>query len=360
MWKRALAGAFFPLLLALGGCAWLPWLGPPRHFPEEVLPGWGREVEAPFYVGGLPAGASGALGAVWGQGEAWLWAEVISFPDQTAAQREFAGELAALPEAEGSGLGDGGATLIHPPSGLALEITRLGRFLLLVGSLAASSAEAPAPEEVRRAARVLLRRLPEVPPAEEGPLPEATCRPPEETPSLRVIQLPLSLDGQDNGTLTPILEVVPVGEEAGLCRYRFDLYLKCIELGQEDGDPGLRGPGDLFLAGSVALPCGELDFLTGEVAELPAGACLEFPDKGVPIASRECLAPCGLQNLLINLNLILRNHNQVNLLDLMAAFFWSLARVQPQAQPLWETAEQLSRDFGPEPGEPEAPEAAAG
>jgi len=157
-----------------------------------------------------------------------------------------------------------------------------------------------------------------------------------------------------------VLEVVPIGEGAGLWRYRFDLYLKCIELGPEDGDPGLRGPGDLFLAGTLDFPCGELGFLTGEVAELPAGGSVAFPGKGLLIASRECLAPCGLQNVPINLNLVLRNHNQVNLIDLLAAFFWGLARAQPQAQPLWETAEGLSQTYGPEAGEPEDPQAEAG
>ena len=70
--------------------------------------------------------------------------------------------------------------------------------------------------------------------------------------------------------------------------------MKCIQLGPEDGGPGLRGPGDLFLAGSIALPCGELTFLTQELAQMEAGTVRGFPGKGVLIASRECLAPCGL------------------------------------------------------------------
>ncbi|MCD5408098.1 hypothetical protein LR090_02465 [Candidatus Bipolaricaulota bacterium] len=135
--------------------------------------------------------------------------------------------------------------------------------------------------------------------------------------------------------------------------------MKCIQLGPEDGDPGLRGPGDLFLAGSIALPCGELTFLTQELAQMEAGTVRGFPGKGVLIASRECLAPCGLQNVPIVLNVILRNHNRVPLLDLLAAALWALRKAAPQAQPQWETAEGLPRTYGPQAEEPDDPQAAA-
>lgn len=155
------------------------------------------------------------------------------------------------------------------------------------------------------------------------------------------------------------LDIVLLGEEGGLCRYRFDLYLKCIELGSEDGDPGLRGPGDMFLAGSVVLPCGLLKFLTGEVAQLDGGESVEFPDNGILIGSRECLAPCDLSNFPLVVNVALRNHNNVNLIDLLGAFFWALRRASPEAEPLWKTAEGLSRVYGPKAGEPDDPPAAA-
>jgi hypothetical protein len=284
---------------------------------------------------------------------------VIAFLDVEAAQARFSQETGSLTGAQESGLGEEGVELVHPPSGLVLELFRVGARLVLVGSLASSPEEAPTAEEVRRAARRIGQQLPAVPPAQAGPPPEVTCAPPEETPHLEVLQVPISLDGTANGTVVLALEVVPIGEEAGLCRYRFDLYLKCIELGPEDGDPGLRGPGDLFLAEILGLPWGEVTFLTEEVAALPPGGGVEFSGKGLLIASREYLVPCGLQNVPINLNLVLRNHNRVDLLDLLGAFFWALARAQPQAQPLWETAEGLSRTYGPEAAEPEDPQAAA-
>lgn len=359
MRRKALAGVLFASLLLLGGCGWWFQLFPLRNFPPQLPGGWQRELEAPFCAEDLLSDATGALGAVWRRGEAWLWAQVIAFPDPETAQAHFSQETAPLSDAQATGLGDEGVELVHPPSGLVLELFRVGSRLVLVGSLAADPGDAPPAEEVRRAARVLIGKLPEAPAAEPGPLPQIACDPPVEAPHLKVLQVPLSLDGTVNGTVVLVLEVVPIGEAAGLCQYRFDLYLKCIELGSEDGDPGLRGPGDLFLAGTVGLPCGELAFLTGEVAELPAGGSVAFPGKGLLVASRECLAPCGLQNVPINLNLILRNHNQVPLIDLLAAFFWALARAQPQAHPLWETAEGLSRTYGPEAGEPEDPQAAA-
>ena len=358
MWKWALAGVLSVFLLALAGCGWLFRLVP-TQFPDEPLPGWAKGPEAAFYTADLPPEASGALGAAWRRGEAWLWAQVIAFPDPATAQTRFSQETAPLSDAQDSGLGDEGVELVHPQSGLVLELFRVGARLVLVGSLAADPEDAPPAEEVRRAARALLGKLPEVPAAEAGPPPQEACDPPEETPHLKVLEVPLFLDGMANGTVVLVLEVAPIGAAAGLCRYRLDLYLKCIELGPEDGDPGLRGPGDLFLAGTLSLPCGELGFLTGEVAELPAGGSVAFPGKGLLLASRECLAPCGLQNVPINLNLVLRNHNQVPLIDLLAAFFWGLARAQPQARPLWETAEGLSRTYGPEAGEPEDPQSAA-
>ena len=59
------------------------------------------------------------------------------------------------------------------------------------------------------------------------------------------------------------------------------------------------------------------------------------------------------------LNVILRNHNRVPLLDLLAAALWALRKAAPQAQPQWETAEGLPRTYGPQAEEPDDPQAAA-
>lgn len=165
-------------------------------------------------------------------------------------------------------------------------------------------------------------RLPRVPEAVGGPSGEGTCTPPDESPYLKVIRVPLSLpDGAPNGTVTLVLRIAAAGDAIGsFCPYRFDLHLKCIELGEEDGDPGLRGPGDLF------------------------------PADGLLIGSQDCLAPCGLANFPIAANLVLRSHNRVALIDLLGGFFWVPRKADPAAEPLWETAVGLSRDYGPEPG----------
>jgi len=354
VWCWALAG----LLLVLGGCGWFAWR-PPARLPEEPLPGWVREVEARVYAEDLPPGASGGLGGLWRHGDAWLWCLIYKFPDPGAAHARLAEELAALSGWEEGGLGDEGASFHHPESGLSLELFRVGAYLLLVGSLAEVPEAAPSREGVRAAARDLAEKIPLIPPGEAGPPPEGSCTPPEETPYLKVLQVSFSLGGSPNGELTLVLEIVPLGAEAGLCRYRFNLYLKCLELGPEDGDPGLLGPGDLFLAGLLTLPCGELAFLTEELAQLGPETVREFPGNGVLIASRECLAPCGGRDFPIMLQLILRNHNRVPLLDLLAAAMWALRRAAPQAQPLWETAVGLSRTYGPPPETPEDPEATA-
>lgn len=122
---------------------------------------------------------------------------------------------------------------------------------------------------------------------------------------------------------------------------------------------GTRGPRDLFLAGSVALPCGPLKFLTDELAELDARSTVEFPGDGVLIGSQECPTSCGLSNFPIAVNLILRNHNAVNLIDLLGGFFSGLAKADPRGAEAGETAEGLSRSYGPEPAEPDDPRAEA-
>ncbi len=358
MRKRACCGALAGLLLALGGCGWFTFR-PPAHLPEAPLPGWAREVEAGLYAEDLPPGAGGGLGGLWRHGEAWLWCLIYEFPAPEAAHTRLREELANLAGWEEGELGDEGASFYHPESGLSLELFRLGAYLLLVGTLAEVPEDAPPREEVRAAARNIGEKIPSIPAAEPGPPPEGGCTPPEEGPGLRVLEVPLTLAGRANGALTLVLETVPLGAEAGLCRYRFNLYLKCIELGPEDGDPGLLGPGDLFLAGSLTLPCGEPTFLTGELVQLESGSVYEFPGNGALIASRECLAPCGLRDFPVVLNVILRNHNRVPLLDILAAALGALRRAAPQAQPAWETAVGLSRAYGPEESEPEDPEAAA-
>ncbi|HIP99053.1 TPA: hypothetical protein EYH33_00695 [Candidatus Bipolaricaulota bacterium] len=358
MLKRMWCGVLAGLLLALGGCGPFSW-GPPAHLPEEPLPGWAREVEAGLYAEDLPPGSTGGLAGLWGNGAGWLWCLIYEFPNPEGAHTRLAQEVAALSGWEEGELGDEGVGFHHPDSGLSLELFRLGAHLLLVGSLADDPAAAPTRAEVREAARAIASHIPSIPAAEPGPPPNGGCTPPEESPQLKVLQVPLSLAGSPNGELTLVLEIVPLGAEAGLCRFRFNLYLKCVELGPEDGDPGLLGPGDLFLAGSLTLPCGELTFLTEELAQLNSDSVHEFPENGVLIASQECLAPCGLQNFPIVLQVILRNHNRVPLLDLLAAAMWALRGAAPQAQPQWETAVGLSRTYGPQPETPEDPEAAA-
>lgn len=227
------------LLLSVAGCGWL-WRHPPQGLPDEILPGWEKEVEAPFYSDALPEGASGALGAVWRRGEAWLWVEVIAFPNPDQARAEYLAETSYLSDVPQSDLGDEGVTLVHPPSGLAIERLRVGADLVLVGSLAASPENAPPPERVRGAAERLIGLIPAIPPAQPSPPIEGTCTPPEESPYLKVLRVPLSLpDETENGTVTLVLKIVPKGGlTSGLCSYRLELYVKCIELGPEDGDPG--------------------------------------------------------------------------------------------------------------------------
>ncbi len=350
--------AFF--LLALNGCGWF-LVRPPGGLPEEILPGWGKEVEASFYSDAVPEGGSGTLGAVWQRGEGWIWAEVISFPDPETAHARFVEEVSSLSDSSESDLGDEGVSLSHPQSGLSLEMFRVGSELVLVGSLATTPQDAPSASDVHLAAEGLIDHLPQVPPAVPAPATEGACTPPEGSPYLKVIEVPLRLpDGEPDGVVTLLIKIVPTGDGGGgLCQYRFEVYVKCIELGSEDGDPGLRGPGDLFLAGSVALPCGTLNFLTPELAQLEAGSSVEFPDDGVLIGLQDCLTTCGMTDFPVVVNLVLRNHNRVDLLDLLCGFFWGFQQAEPMAQPQWETAENLSKAYGPEGGEPDDPLAAA-
>ena len=183
--KRLAWGMVALLLFGLGGCGWL-WPPPGGGFPKEILGSWEKEIEAPIYSDALPEGGSGALGAVWSDGDAWLWAEVIAFPDPDAAHVQFTDETATLPDGESSDLGDEGVTLTHESTGLVLEFFRTGACLVLVGSLAASPELAPVPEEIHAAAEGLNDRIPAIPEAESGAPPEETCTPPDETPSLKV------------------------------------------------------------------------------------------------------------------------------------------------------------------------------
>jgi|GEM_PF-3187490 len=357
VWRRWCAQAAIGLALALivGGCGWLV-PKPTEVFPEEIIPGWRLAAEGALPLEDVPAGASRGWGATWTRDEAWIWAEVVTIGDISQAEillSEVAGSLDAYEEDR---IGDEGVKLTHGLSGLILHVFRVGPSLVLVGSLARGPEQAPSPEAVRQAALVLASRLPYQGTAvASGAVvwPSRTSATAGGTP----IEVEVELQGPGGtsaGTLTLRVYVSFLGESGGICRYRLAFHLARVALRDVPGDGPLRGPLDLFLAGSADLPCGRLTFLTPEIAHLKPGEERVFDEPGPLLGELDCALPCWQSNLPVNLNIVLRDSDD-DLLDLLGAFVLALGKADPRAAPLWEVVDYLIGLYGVQGGNPSDP-----
>jgi len=339
-------------LAALGGCTWLV-PQQPELFPAEILPGWRLDVEATLVGEDLPPGASGGRAATWRAGGAWLWAEVLTMGTEADARGLFSQTVATFREFQESGIENEGVVLVHGPSGLVLHFFRVGTSLVLVGSLGASAEEAPSADLVRRAAQNLAGRVPH---AVVGSIRQGgTSEPPLRASSAPAVEIQLELrepGGRVAGTLTLRVYGVLVGEQGGICSYRLAFHLGRVRLHDVPEDGPFRGPLDLFLAGRVVLPCGPLTFITEELAHLRPGEERVFDEPGLVLGELDCAVPCVRPDIPLNLNVVLRNNDSDDLLDLLHATILALLRAEPQATLQWEVVEDLRRAYGPPVGNP--------
>ena len=262
----------------------------------------------------------------------WIWCEVVLLEDEEAAQDTFSQLTADLAEAEECELGDEAVSLSLEESGLVAYLFRVDNAVAIVGSLAEEPEDAPSPESVLQAAHTLIAYLPRLAPAHALSLEDAEVGNGLGTSSqstMTTVTSPLRLpDGRNNGTIALNLEADLISEQECNCTYVFKVYLKRITLGEEDGDGWGRGAGDVFVAGVVNLPCGTIQFITGEVGDISANSSLDFGEPGRYIGELRCeRLPCWQDAFAYSINVLVRDNDTNDLIDILKAVLKIAAKV---------------------------------
>ncbi|MBC7318233.1 hypothetical protein H5T57_03160 [Candidatus Bipolaricaulota bacterium] len=269
----------------------------------------------------------------------------------------FAEVVATFAEPELDRIGDQGVRLFHVPSGLGLHFFRVGPSLAMVGSLAGAPEQAPSPDLLHRAALALAARLPYTEATcitdtgwchhcrglatRSGPVGEIAVEVRDETGSLA-------------GTLTVRVYSRLIGISGEICIYHLSFHVARIRLEQIPADGPFRGPHDLFLAGTIELPCGRLTFLTEELAYLNPGEEQVFDEPGPLLGELDCAVPCLQTDIQVNLNAILRNANN-DPFDPLKAFLLAMEKVDPRTKPQTALVGDLIRTHGHPTGSPQDP-----
>lgn len=344
--------------LLLGGCT---WMAPPEEefFPEEIVPGWQKEAQGLLPLSELPVGASGGWGATWKSAAARLWAEVVTMADAQQAASLFRDIQASLHNPEQDQIGDEGVRAELRGASLVLHLFRVGPSLVLVGSLARTAADAPPAGLVRQAALNIVGKLPYLGSPQVSWAQARSTSTAQTVAPAAELRFPLRNEvGQVVGAVSLRVYGYLAGESAGDCHYRLSLHLAKIEVSEALPDGPLRGPLDLFLAGLLELPCGRLTFITPELAYLQPGEEKTFDAPGPFLGELECFVPCSLPSLPLNMNVILRDHDN-DLLDFLRAFVLWLGQSDPKAAALEGMVEEIVGLYGPKADNPPDPISAA-
>jgi len=336
------------LVLLLGGCA---WFAPPEPvaFPEQIVPGWAKEVEVPLDGACLPTGSVGGWGVVWSGSPSWIIAEIVYLASVSEARLVFDDVVETIEEYETTSIGEEGIAVSHEASGLIVHLFRFGSTIALVASLAESVEDAPLHSMVEAAALALATHIATTPRPQRGALSvmrtsQAGIGPASLTTD---VQVPLNLGQQRNGTLTIGLEAVYMAEKLCNCSYVMKTYIKSIAIADEDGDGWPRGAGDAFTAGIIDFaPYGQIRFQTGELCDIDCNTTYTFAGSGRILTELSLTLPCWKPSINYSISAIVRDSDVADALDLCFGAVKAIAIVYPEAEPYVEAADALRQTHG--------------
>lgn len=344
---KRIVGWLLALVLFLGGCAWFT-PPEPTAFPEQIVPGWTKQVEVALDNATLPTGSLGGWGVVWGGNPRWIVAEIVYFPSAGEAHARFNGVVGTVEECETTPIGEEGIAVLHEASGLAVHIFRSGRTIALVGSLAESAENAPPHSLLEDACLALAAHIATASPPGVAALDRmAATRSFEPSSLMTDVQVPLNLGEQRNGTMTIGLEAIYMAEKLCNCTYVMKAYIRSIAVGDDDGDGWPRGAGDVFAAGIIDLaPYGRIQFQTGELCDIDRNTTVTFADSGRILTELNLTLPCWKPSINYSVSAIVRDSDDADALDLCFGAVKAIAVVYPEAAPYVNTVDTLRQTHG--------------
>lgn len=139
--------------------------------------------------------------------------------------------------------------------------------------------------------------------------------------------MPLYLGSKENGSITIRVKAVRLGNQVV-----FNVYLKSLKIGDEDGDDWIRGDGDPFVAGRVNIGIDGMDgtfgidFRTGELGSFGPGTLMTWGGDGKFINSvtPKISIPIG-KVATFSINLLVRDNDTSDGLDKMKCVFGILS-----------------------------------
>jgi len=129
--------------------------------------------------------------------------------------------------------------------------------------------------------------------------------------------MPLYLGSKKNGSITIRIKAVRLNNKV-----QFNVYLKSLKIGDEDGDDWIRGDGDPFVAGRVNIGDNiEIDFRTEELESLGPGESKTWGGDGKLINSVTCSIPRAQKDITFSIKLLVRDNDTSDGLDKMHSVF---------------------------------------